>query len=146
MQTLGALLEQAARQYGARPALLYRPRYRTEVWSYTRLWEQSGQVAANLREHGIEQGDRIVIWAPNSPCWGAASFGCLRLGAILVPLDVRSSREYMQRVVQQTEPKLAFLSRLTAPTWDSPIPVWLLEDLEKLPEAPATLVSPSVTP
>src|SRR5690348_11751570 len=69
MQTLNGLLENLDRQYGPRPALLYKPRYRTESWTYLQLNEQAGQMAAWLSGRGVEKGDRVVIWAPNSPWW-----------------------------------------------------------------------------
>lgn len=113
MNSLGEFLDGAARQFGSRPALRCRPRYRTEVWSYDELRRHSNQVACWLRRQGVRKGDRLLLWAPNSPWWVATYFGCLRLGAIVVPLDVRSSDEFVRRVVAQTEPSCAFVSALT---------------------------------
>lgn len=130
-RTLGGYLEAAAERFGERPALLYRPRYRLETWSYARLWQECERVAAWLQERGVEKGDRVVLWAPNSPWWVAAYFGCLRIGAIVVPLDVRSGPDYVRRVVDQTEPKLALLSRATTVGWVFATPWSLLEDLDR---------------
>lgn len=135
MQTLGALLENLAERFGARPALLYKPRYRTQTWTYEELFEQAGHLALWLRSRGIARGDRVVIWAPNSPWWVVSFFGCMRLGAVVVPLDIRSSPDFMRCVVTQTSPKLALLSRLTVHDWAYgayDAPVTLVEDLDSL--------------
>ncbi|MGH2345214.1 MAG: AMP-binding protein, partial [Chloroflexota bacterium] len=84
-----------------------------------------------LQAHGVGKGGRVVIWAPNSPWWVAAFLGCLRLGIILVPLDLRSTPEFIERVVHQTEPRLAIVSRLTVAGWVYPADTWLIEDLEQ---------------
>src|SRR5579871_4313188 len=87
METLGTFLHQLVQRHGAQPALLSKPRYRTEAWSYTRLWDESSRVTAWLCARGVTKGDRIILWAPNSPWWVAVFFGCARAGVILVPLD-----------------------------------------------------------
>ncbi|MGU3650108.1 FadD3 family acyl-CoA ligase [Mycolicibacterium sp. A43C] len=38
---------------------------------------------------GIERGDRVAIWAPNSAGWLIAAFGAVSAGAILVPVNTR---------------------------------------------------------
>lgn len=133
MATIGSVLEASARRFGPRPALLYRPLYRTETWTYAELWDRSGRVAGRFQAHGLGKGDRVVIWAPNSPWWVAAFLGCLRLGVILVPLDLRSTPEFIERVVRQTEPRLAILSRLTVAGWIYPTETWLIEELDQSP-------------
>ena len=97
MQTLNDLLETAASRYGDAPALLIKPGIRVRCWEYRELWEASGRVAAFLQRQGIAKGDRVVIWAPNRPEWVVALFGCLRLGAIAVPFDIRSAAGICRR-------------------------------------------------
>ena len=38
---------------------------------------------------GIEPGDRVSIWAPNSAEWIVAALGIFRAGAVLVPVNTR---------------------------------------------------------
>ncbi len=38
---------------------------------------------------GIEPGDRVAIWAPNSAEWVVAVLGLLQAGAVLVPINTR---------------------------------------------------------
>ena len=146
MQTLGAFLREVTTRYAAQPALTSPQDGALEVWTYRRLWDESTRVAAWLRAQGIAKGDRIVISGPNSAWWVAAYFGSLRLGAILVPLDVRSTPDFIARAVEQTTPALAFRSRTLTVPWPHPGPVAVLEDLGALPAPPAGDPDGAVTP
>ena len=150
MQTLVDLLKESAERYGDSTALAITPGFRQQRWSYERLWDLSGRVAAFLAQRGLEKGDRAIIWSVNRPEWVAAFFGCMRAGVVAVPLDVRTAPDFVERVVEYTTPKLAFLSRQTP---DGPlngaVPVALLDDLESssspLTPAPALPTSPPTT-
>ena len=131
MQTLNDLLETSASRFGDSPALLIKPGIRVRCWRYGELWEASGRVAAFLQRKGIAKGDRVVIWAPNRPEWVLALFGCLRLGAIAVPFDIRSAPEFVAAVLGQTEPKFAFVSQFTPENAEiEALPHLNIEDLE----------------
>src|SRR5919201_990016 len=122
METLGEFVQSLAERFGSRPALLYKPGKTTEVWSYIELKEQANRVARWLRDQGVQKGDRIILWAPNSPLWVAAYLGSMRIGAIVVPLDTRSGADFAQRVVGQTEPNLALLSKAYKDNWRGDAP------------------------
>ncbi len=104
------LIDESARRFGDRPALLGMGRYRTQVWSYMDLRDASARAARHLAEAGVEQGDRVVMWARNSPYWVIAFFGILRRGAVAVPLDMQSTWGFVARVLDRTEPRLAIVS------------------------------------
>jgi long-chain acyl-CoA synthetase len=135
MNTLVDLLRDASVKYGPSTALTIALGVRQRPWSYSRLWDLSGRVSTVLAEHGLSKGDRAIIWAPNSPEWVAAFFGCLRAGVVVVPLDVRSAPDFVARVMAGTEPKLAFLSRQTLLAMpESSIATLFFEDLEEILE------------
>ena len=118
-------------KYASRDALLFKPAFRYLRWTYSRLWDESGQVATLLQRRGLTKGDQVILWGPNSPHWVLIFFGCLRAGVILVPLDLRSAPDYVARVVSRTDPKLAFTSRLTPKgDVDLNVPEIAFEDLE----------------
>ena len=110
MDTLTELLESSSKSFGDHPALVIKPSFRNLVWTYADLWNDSGRVASFLQDKGVTKGDRILLWGPNMPQWVLGFFGALRVGAVAVPLDVRSAPDFVSRVVQQTEPRLAFIS------------------------------------
>ena len=111
--TLVDFLKRAVDRHGRRDALLFKPAFRYHRWSYQQLWDQSAQVATLLQRRGLTKGDRVILWGPNCPQWVLSFFGCLRAGVIVVPLDLRSASDYVQRVISKTDPKLAFTSRFT---------------------------------
>ena len=129
--TLVEFLEAKAREYGHRPALYFKPGFRYQTWTYQDLWEGSGRVASLLQHRGLEKNDRVLLWGPNCPQWVLAFFGCLRAGLVVVPLDLRSSPDFVERVASKTRPKLAFVSRVTPDRPDGfDVPEMLLDQIE----------------
>lgn len=146
MDTLIDLLRQSADQFESRTALAINPGFRQERWTYRQLWEASGRTAVLLRERGLEKGDRVLIWAPNRPEWVVGFFGCLRAGMTVVPLDVRSAPDYVDRIIRRSDPKLAFSSQSTPgdPSHHG-VPTISLEELEAvLAEQEPVLDEPTI--
>src|SRR5919108_1787045 len=115
MNTLVDLLEQAAGRYGDRAALSFAAGLRADVWSYRRLWRAANAIAASLREdQGLVRGDRVLVWAPNSPHLVAAYFGCMLAGVVLVPLDPHSTPDFVARVAAKTQARAVISSFATA--------------------------------
>ena len=129
--TLVNFLRERVQQHGPRDALLFKPGFRYQRWSYNRLWSESGQVASLLQARGLSKGDQVVLWGPNSPHWVLAFLGCVRAGVVAVPVDLRSAPDYVERVVARTSPSLAFTSRYTPKgEADLGVPEISLEELE----------------
>ena len=146
-KTLVDFLYGKVQEHGPRDALLFKPSFRYQRWSYQRLWSESGRVASLLQARGLSKGDQVVLWGPNSPQWVLAFFGCVKAGVVVVPLDLRSAPDYVERVVARISPKLAFTSRYT-PKGDADlgVPEVTFEELEgaihSLPEPVPVEVSP----
>lgn len=79
---------------------------RTVRWSYKRLVQEAHGFAGELKSRGIGPGDRVLLTGENSPEWAAAFWGCCLLGAVVVPLDKTSTREFIDSVAEQTQAKL----------------------------------------
>ncbi|MBK7125890.1 MAG: AMP-binding protein [Dehalococcoidia bacterium] len=116
MNTLVDLLEQSARDFPQRTAVTMRVGVRTVKYNFTKLEERAHAYARFMGEQNVKKGDRVVIWAPNQPDWVAAMFGSFLAGAVVVPLDVRSTRDFVERVIHQTEPVIAFAGKAQADT------------------------------
>lgn len=58
-------------------------------YSWSEVDELSSRWAAGLRNQGVSGGDRVGIFASNDIHWYAAFFGTLKLGAAVVPINVR---------------------------------------------------------
>jgi HIP---CoA ligase len=57
--------------------------------TYADLLHESRRFGAALVASGIEPGDRVSIWAPNSSRWIVAVLGLWQAGAVLVPVNTR---------------------------------------------------------
>lgn len=82
--------------------------------SYAQLYEQALRFAGYLKSIGVERGDRVLIWTPNSPEWAAAFCGCVISGVALVPIDARHAPEFIQHVARETEAKVLIRSQFSA--------------------------------
>jgi acyl-CoA synthetase (AMP-forming)/AMP-acid ligase II len=80
-----------------RMALLNADRFGDEVavidgdlsLSFREVSDRMLAIGRALLANGIEPGDRVALWAPNSAGWITAALGILATGARLVPLNTR---------------------------------------------------------
>ena len=56
--------------------------------TYAQLSAMSSQVAGGLFAMGIRPGDHVALMCPNLPYFAMAYFGILKVGAVVVPLNV----------------------------------------------------------
>ena len=47
---------------------------------------------------GIGKDDKVILYGENRPEWIIALWGCLLEGVIAVPIDYRSSPEFVERI------------------------------------------------
>mgnify|MGYP003288759732 CR=1 FL=1 len=92
--------------HGDQTAVAHWRGLRTARWSYARLASAAFQFARELEAREIGAGDRVLFWGENSPEWIAAFYGCLLRGAVVVPLDLKSATDFVERVQQQVSAKL----------------------------------------
>ncbi|MCH8064089.1 MAG: AMP-binding protein [Chloroflexi bacterium] len=74
MSTLVELLQSYVERFGPSPALLIKPALRYRVWTYDDMWRDAGKVASFLQAKGIQKGDKVLLWGPNTPYWVLAFF------------------------------------------------------------------------
>jgi long-chain acyl-CoA synthetase len=113
MDTLLDLVREGATRFDRRPALMIRPFFRTRTWRYRDLATTVPCAASVLRDAGLQEGDRAIVWSVNRPEWGIAFLAIAHAGGVAVPLDVRHTVEFGQKIVAQTEAKLVIASRQT---------------------------------
>ena len=61
--------------------------------SFAEVVERIRCAAGAFAELGVEKGERVAIWAPNSAEWMIAAFGLLSAGGVLVPVNTRFKAE-----------------------------------------------------
>src|ERR1700733_10868897 len=65
---------------------------------YSEIAARASAFAARLRERGIGRDEKIILYGENRPEWIIALWGCLLEGVIVVPIDYRSSPEFVERI------------------------------------------------
>jgi acyl-CoA synthetase (AMP-forming)/AMP-acid ligase II len=65
-------------------------------------------VARALVASGVQRGDRIALWAPNSAAWVSTSFAVYAVGAVLVPLNTRYRGEEAGHVLRTSRARMLF--------------------------------------
>lgn len=76
--------------------------------SFGDLAARVDHVARALVGSGIEPGDRVALWAPNSADWVIISFAVYAVGAVLVPLNTRYRGEEAGHVLRTSRARLLF--------------------------------------
>lgn len=57
--------------------------------TWAELHDEARTFGASLASSGLEPGDRVALWAPNSAEWIVAALGLFSAGAVLVPVNTR---------------------------------------------------------
>ncbi|MFE8963099.1 FadD3 family acyl-CoA ligase [Streptomyces iakyrus] len=82
---------------------------RTRV-TYAELGARVERAAAACMATGIEPGDRVGIWAPNTLDWIVAALGAVSAGAVLVPLNTRFKGAEAADVLRRSGTRLLFVT------------------------------------
>jgi long-chain acyl-CoA synthetase len=76
--------------------------------TYAQLDGAAARVANLLASKGIEAGDRVGIMLPNVPYFAACYYGVLRLGAVVVPMNVLLKKREVGFYLTDPEAKALF--------------------------------------
>ena len=133
METIPLLFKDAVARSGARLALI-EPLDGDEISSLTfqALQERVFAFAAYLLEQNLPKGERIMIWSASRSNWMIAYLGSLLAGMVVVPLDINSKEDFLQRIVATTEAK--FLVTTQKQYQGLHEPAFSLLDIDALPQ------------
>ena len=84
-ETIGACFDRVTAQHADSEALVVR--HQDIRWNYAELRRRVDRLATGLIALGIEPGDRVGIWGPNSYEWVMTQFATAKIGAILVNVN-----------------------------------------------------------
>ncbi|MEK9543083.1 MAG: AMP-binding protein, partial [Luminiphilus sp.] len=84
-ETIGVYFDRICEQHPDQDALIVR--HQDVRWTYRRLHEEVENLAAGLLALGIEPGDRVGIWGPNSYEWVMVQLATAKIGAIMVCIN-----------------------------------------------------------
>jgi len=110
--SLGDVLFRNSRTFAERPALFLAPPKGSDVFTpitYTELWERVRGFAGALRDYGVERGDRVSIFAENSPEWAIFDWACQTLGIVVVPIYPTLPPDQAQHILRDCGAKLVIV-------------------------------------
>jgi long-chain acyl-CoA synthetase len=89
--------------------LVYDDGYRRRGHAYEDVGRAARGFAARLATTGLKQGDKVVFWGENRPEWIVCYWGCLIAGVIVVPIDYRSSSDFVHKVRALVDAKVVLV-------------------------------------
>ncbi|MGW5342220.1 fatty acid--CoA ligase family protein [Streptomyces sp. NPDC004050] len=104
--SIAGLVRAAAARHADREAVVDG---RTRL-SYAQLGERVERAAAATLAAGIEPGDRVAVWAPNTLDWIVCALGAVCAGAVLVPLNTRFKGTEAAYVLDRSRARLLFVT------------------------------------
>jgi fatty-acyl-CoA synthase len=84
-ETIGSYFDKIAELHSTNSALIVR--HQGINWTYGELQAQVNRLAMGLIHLGIEPGDRVGIWGPNSSEWVLVQLATAKIGAIMVCIN-----------------------------------------------------------
>lgn len=111
------------RNAGARTSLHLPGR---DDWSYSELQDRASRAAGALAALGVKPGDRVATQTPKSPEAVALYLGCLKAGAVHVPLNTAYTATEVAFFLDDAEPAL-FVADAEAAHAESDVPTATLD-------------------
>jgi acyl-CoA synthetase (AMP-forming)/AMP-acid ligase II len=101
-----------------KPALRFRDAGEETVFSYERLFAAADALAAGLAAQGLEKGDRVAFFLGNRPEFVIAYLAVIRLGAVMVPINLAYRQREIVHMLGDAEPRLLITERSLLPILD----------------------------
>ena len=102
--TTPAVLDRMAVEFARHPALVTPER----SFTFAELRDEVRRTASAIGGLGVDPGDRVAIWSPNTWHWVVACLAIHYAGAILVPLNTRYTAEEATDILARTKAPVLF--------------------------------------
>jgi malonyl-CoA/methylmalonyl-CoA synthetase len=120
--------------------------------TYAQLFAEADRLAAGFRARGVRKGDRVAFFLSNRPEFVTAYLAVIRLGAVMVPINLAYRRREIAhmlgdctpRLLLTERPQLAVLDELAEEEKRELEAVILAEDLAGWTDEASGFVSPLV--
>ena len=115
--------------------------YRRREHSYADAGRAARGFAATLAAAGLTKGDKVVFWGENRPEWVVCYWGCLISGIVVVPIDYRSTVDFVERVNSQVRARMIVVGDDVQGDPKSFEHVWRFADIDWATDGPMPAVS-----
>ena len=82
---MGQVVDRAAELHGEREGLVVT--HQDVRRTFSQIKEEAEALAAGFLELGLEPGDRVGIWGPNTHQWFVTQFAAAKAGLVLVNIN-----------------------------------------------------------
>lgn len=106
-QTIPEMVLSAADRFGDAEAVVDGPLR----FTFTEIVDRIRCAAGAFAELGVDKGDRVAVWAPNSAEWIIAAFGLLTAGGVLVPVNTRFKAEEAGDIIARSKVKAVLVQK-----------------------------------
>ena len=107
-ETIGTFFDRQVERFRDREALVVR--HQKVRWSWGELGRRVDDLAAGLMTLGLERGDRVGIWSPNTSEWTLAQFATAKAGLVLVNVNPAYRRTELEYAMNKVECKALILA------------------------------------
>lgn len=107
--TIGQLISMRARTHGSTIAINVFER--DERATYSEMDRSSNKYAHALRAFGVRKRDRVGVMMPNCIAFPILWFALAKLGAVMVPINMRYTPREIQYVLSDTQAKFAVVDK-----------------------------------
>ena len=97
-----SFLDRSASVYPNKPAIIYNDK----TYTYSEMDDRVNKLAGALRQAGVRKGERVAFMVPNIPPMLEGHYGPLRLGAILVAINIRLSAREISYILNHSGAKI----------------------------------------
>ncbi|MDN3427665.1 class I adenylate-forming enzyme family protein [Microbacterium sp. APC 3898] len=101
-KTIGEIIQRSSEIQGDKLAVVTED----QSLSYRELEDQSDAIAANLQNRGIAKGDRVAVVVGNRAEFPLLVLACAKIGAIMVPINVKLAEEELQYIFGHSKPRI----------------------------------------
>lgn len=106
-QTIPEMVACAADRFGDAEAVVDGPLRLT----FAEVADRVRRAAGAFGNLGVDRGDRVAIWAPNSAHWMIAAFGVLTAGGVVVPVSTRYKTVEAADVITRSGAKVVLVEK-----------------------------------
>ncbi|KIX14385.1 AMP-binding protein [Dethiosulfatarculus sandiegensis] len=87
--------------------------FKDKSFTYEEMNLKANQAARGFSDLGLKKGDRIALLAPNSPEFIFLWWGILKMGAVLVPVNLRLTAQEVSYILNHSQAKAVVMHQST---------------------------------
>jgi long-chain acyl-CoA synthetase len=108
-ETIGGMLKPRVEKYGDRVMMRRRVGDTWKEISWNEFYDKAKKLGLALISTGINPGDRVAIFSPNSPEWQMVDMATVSIGAADVPLYATITAKQAEYIISDSGSKVVFV-------------------------------------